>query len=531
MTHPKDRGFSRFVPTAQTQADSYKLGHADQYPKGTEFVQVNFTPRNTKYQNCPAQFSDGKVVWFGTQDLLLEFEALFEAFFSKSKAKTIAELVEFNAAFCGANGFDGTRWAALHDLGYLPLEIRSLPEGTVVHPGIPVITIINTHKDFYWLPNYLETWLSCQTWLGSTSATTARNYRKILNHFVNLTGGSKEFADWQIHDFSMRGMSTVHAAARSGAGHLLFSLGTDCLPAVKLINDVYKGKETFVGGSVPATEHSVMCAGGKDSELETFERLIETYPSGVLSIVSDTWDFWRVITDLAFTLKDKILARTIDSLGLAKIVFRPDSGDPVRIICGYRYDEVEEILSEGLSSYDQHWMVKSTKKFITENEKLGAVRCLAKIFGTTINELGFKTLNPRVGLIYGDSITPQRAYEILQRLHDFGFASDNIVFGVGSYTYQYVTRDTNGFAMKATWCQIAGEAKSIFKEPKTDDGVKKSAKGYVTVVKDAMGDLKLVETFGKNESSANELKLVFKDGEILSNEDFATMRTRAQSSL
>lgn len=219
---------------------------------------------------------------------------MFDAFFSKDKNKTIKEMVEFNLPFCGPNGFNGDRWYQLHSIGYLPIEIRSLPEGTTVNPGTPVLPVINTHPDFYWLPNYLESWISCQTWLGSTSATTARNYRKILNHHVEKTGGSKEFADWQIRDFSMRGMSNVHAAARSGLGHLLFSLGTDSLPSIKLINDVYKGKSTFVGGSVPATEHSVMCAGGKESEVETFRRLIKTYPFGVLSIVSDTWDFWTL---------------------------------------------------------------------------------------------------------------------------------------------------------------------------------------------------------------------------------------------
>jgi nicotinamide phosphoribosyltransferase len=196
---------------------------------------------------------------------------------------------------------------ALHKLGYLPLMVKSLPEGVVVPIGVPPMTMYNTHKDFGWLTNSIETWTSTELWMTCTSATTTFVYRKILDKYVDLTGGSAEFSEWQIHDFCVRGMAGIYAAAKSGYGHLLSSLGTDNLPAVKLVNDVYRGKETFVGGSVPATEHSVMCAGGKESELETFRRLIKLYHSGVVSIVSDTWNLWNVIggpTSLAAQLKD-----------------------------------------------------------------------------------------------------------------------------------------------------------------------------------------------------------------------------------
>jgi nicotinamide phosphoribosyltransferase len=205
----------------------------------------------------------------------------------------------------------------LHDLGYLPLEIKALPEGSVVNVGVPVLTITNTEDFAYWLPNYLETWMSTELWKGTTSATISWNYRQLIDSFAEATGGSKEFVMWQGHDFSVRGMSGIEDAAKSGAGHLLSFAGTDNIPALQLINDVYNGKETVVGGSVPASEHSVMCAGGKDTELETYRRLIQDYPSGVLSIVSDTWDFFNVITNTATTLKQEILNRTPDSLGLA----------------------------------------------------------------------------------------------------------------------------------------------------------------------------------------------------------------------
>jgi nicotinamide phosphoribosyltransferase len=244
-----------------------------------------------------------------------------------------------------------------------------------------------------------------------------------------------------------------------------------------------------------------MCAGGMDTEVETFRRLITEYPSGVLSIVSDTWDFWNVITNTAKELKQQILDRTPDSLGLAKVVFRPDSGDPVKIICG------DPAAKEG------------------SPEQKGAVECLAEIFGTTTNDKGYKTLNQRVGLIYGDSITLQRANEILQQLANKGYASDNIVFGIGSYTFQYNTRDTFGFAMKATYVEVNGQGLPIFKAPKTDSGMKKSAKGLLRVT-GTSGNFKLDNLVSKEEANSGELQLVYKDGKIIKSESFADIRAR-----
>ena len=245
-----------------------------------------------------------------------------------------------------------------------------------------------------------------------------------------------------------------------------------------------------------------MCAGGKESEVETFRRLLKTYPSGVVSIVSDTWDFWNVITNTARELKDEIEARVPDQFGLAKTVFRPDSGDPVKIIVG-------DIMAEPGSP-----------------EYKGAVECLAEIFGTTTNAKGFKTLNPRVGLIYGDSITPQRAEAILKGLMEKGYASDNIVFGIGSFTFQYQTRDTLGLAMKATYVEINGIGQSIFKDPKTDSGTKKSAKGLLSIGSNAAGDFVLFNDVTIEQEQQGFLRTVFKDGIITVRETFADIRSR-----
>lgn len=261
----------------------------------------------------------------------------------------------------------------------------------------------------------------------------------------------------QGHDFSSRGMSGVYDAAQSGVGHLTSFIGTDSVASIDYAEEYYNATGV-VGVSVPATEHSVMCMGTEDSELETFKRLIcELYPSGVVSIVSDTWDFWRVITEFTVALKSEILARQPNALGLAKLVFRPDSGDPVKIICGDPDAEV------GSPAYK------------------GAVECLWEVFGGTTTDQGYKVLNERVGLIYGDSITLDRAQRILEGLEAKGFASNNLVFGIGSFTYNYLTRDTFGFAVKATWGQVNGVGRELFKDPITDSGVKKSAKGLLRI--------------------------------------------------
>ena len=494
--------------TALTSMDSYKLGHGEMYPEGTTKVYSNFTPRSMSHFNVPDEYkADKKIVWFGLQGFLHELNAVWrETFFDLPEDEVCSEFLELVAPFVGPNGFNIERIRELHRIGYLPLEIKSLPEGSRVPIGVPVLTVTNTVASAFWLPNFLETWLSSELWKSSTSATMARVYRKIIDSYADLTGGSKEFVTWQGHDFSIRGMSGIADAAKSGAGHLLSFTGTDNLPAVKYVNDYYNGKSTFVGGSVPASEHSVMSSSSRDAELDTYRYILSKYPSGVVSLVSDTYDFFQVITTYATILKDDILNRVPDSLGLAKVVFRPDSGDPVKIITG-----------------DPDAPVGSP-------EHKGAVECLWEIFGGTVNDKGYKTLNQRVGLIYGDSITVLRCEAILVKLAAKGFASDNIVFGIGSYTYQFATRDSLGFAMKATHRVTNGEGVAIFKDPKTDSGTKKSAKGLLCVHRSPLsGDYILVDGVTVEGERNGELKTVFLNGEILVNDSIETIRARVSA--
>ena len=444
--------------------DGYKTSHHQQYPEDTTLVYSNFTPRSNKYGPKDVD----KVVVFGTQMAMKNLHEVFKKeFFDKSKKEVCEEMKRELSMYLGYD-YDVSHFEDLHDLGYLPICVKSLEEGTLCPMRVPLFTIYNTHPNFYWLTNYLETILSQLLWKPITSATISYQYRQILDYWASKTDKENmSFVDFQAHDFSMRGLDSIPATERSGLGHLTSFLGTDSLPTLHAARKYYD-ETSFIAGSVPATEHAVMCAGTKEDELETYRRLLEIYPKGILSVVSDTWDLWNVITSILPQLKEEILSRD------GKLVIRPDSGDPVDIICGtsQRLYKTESDFKNG--------------NFYNKNEAKGVIELLWDIFGGTVNEQGYKVLDSHIGAIYGDSITLERAEKICKRLADKGFASTNIVFGIGSYTYQYNTRDTFGMAMKATYVEKAeldGVTRGypIFKDPVTDDGTKKSATGLLKV--------------------------------------------------
>lgn len=482
-----------------TLIDGYKCDHRRQYPKGTTRVYSNWTPRTSRIAG------QDEVVFFGLQYFLQRYlREEFSKFFSADEDAAAERYQKRINGYLGPNSIGVDHIRALHRLGYLPLEFRALPEGTRVPLRVPMLTVENTHPDFAWLPNYFETLMSNVLWLPCTSATTALGMRKLLDAAAAKTGSPAGFVDWQGHDFSFRGMSSPEAAMLSGAGHLLYFTGTDTVPAIDLIEEYYGIAEGLpldylIGGSVAATEHSVMCAGGEKCEMDTFGRLLELYPSGIVSVVSDTWDLWKVLTEILPALKDRIMGRD------GKLVIRPDSGDPVDIICGCR--------SAPAGSPAQK----------------GVIRLLWEIFGGTTTETGHKLLDSHIGCIYGDSITRERAAAIAGRLDEDGFASANMVFGIGSYTYQYVTRDTFGFAMKATWVEIDGAGHGIFKTPITDNGVKNSAKGRLAVTCDSTGKLVLLEEATADEEAASLLRPVWRDGKFIVSESFDVIRARARA--
>lgn len=520
--------------------DFYKADHAVQYPPGTELVYSNFTARSAQHANMTPEF-DNKVVFFGLQGFIQWFliDTWNDGFFHKPKDEVVAAYKRRMDTSLGEGAVNVDRIAALHDLGYLPLLIKALPEGSRVNIKVPMFTIVNTLPEFFWLTNYLETVMSTELWKPINVATIAYEFRRQLDKYVALTGSSPEFADWQNHDFSMRGMSGLYDASACGAAHLLSNFGTDTVPAIDYLENYYGADCTkeLIGGSVPATEHSVMCMGGKVDEIETFRRLItEVYPAGIVSIVSDTWDFWKVITDYTVVLKDEILNRKVNGLGQAKVVFRPDSGDPVDILCGtaipvknlkdfsdLRAGQVGSVVVTPDGVYWEVGQTSNSRIFDPTPEMKGAVECLWDIFGGTMTDKDFRTLHERVGLIYGDSITLERQGQILQRLADKGFGAGNVVFGVGSYTYQYMTRDTFGMAMKATYGVVNGEARELFKDPVTDSGTKKSAKGRLRVEKEGKDFVLYDQQPGYGEI-AGELKTVFYNGASVNNQTLAEIR-------
>jgi len=471
--------------------DGYKTGHHQQYPKGTTLVYSNFTPRSNKH----APKGCDKVVSFGQQMMMMQIHDAFQKeFFSQPKEVVCGEMKRELSMYLNTD-YDVSHFEKLHDLGYLPIHLKIIEEGTLVPMKVPVLTIYNTLPDFYWVTNYLETIISNILWKPMTSATIAHQYRKVLTKWLEKTDKEQKwFVDWQGHDFSMRGMDSVDATISSGLGHLTSFSGTDSLPAIHGARKYY-GETGFVGGSVNATEHSVMCAGTKDDEVGTFRRLLQTYPTGILSVVSDTWDLFKVCTEHVVTLKEEILARD------GKLVIRPDSGDPVDIVCG-----------ELVPSNDPRNVIDAKDLDLTHPKYKGVIELLWDVFGGSVNEQGYKVLDPHIGAIYGDSITIDRADEICRRLEAKGFASTNIVLGVGSFTYQYNTRDTFGFAMKATYVEVNGESREIFKNPVTDDGTKKSATGLLGVFLNGDDSLRLEDKLSWKQENLGILQTLYKDG-------------------
>jgi len=537
-------------------ADFYKTGHPSMYPKATTKLVANFTPRSAKYAPVLRELFDDKVVWFGLQGFIQEFliDLFGNEFFRKPKAQAVRKYKRRMDTALGPDAVPVSNLERLHDLGYLPLEIRSLPEGSRVDIKVPPVIFINTHPDFPWVSTYFETVVSCESWKPSTVATIAFEFRKLLTYFANLTGAPLDFVNWQGHDFSMRGMSGVHDAMRCGAGHLLSFTGTDTIPAIDYLEDHYgaDADRELVGGSIPASEHSVMAlrilltlqrlerdpahaalepkALRRQAELEVVREFVtQGYPQGMVSIVSDTFDFWNVMTVVAKELKADILARKPDALGNAKVVFRPDSGDPVKILTGYTDEEL--LHSNGTLAVSEagKYTVKATGESISEAERTGAVQCLWNIYGGTTTAKGYKVLDSHVGLIYGDSITLPRARDIMLRLAAKGFASCNVVLGIGSYVYGMNSRDTFGYALKAIYAEVGGEAVDIYKDPATDDGTKKSAKGLLRVEKE--GDrFVLYEQQTVEQAEGGALVPVFRDGELLVTQSLAETRERLQSS-
>jgi nicotinamide phosphoribosyltransferase len=526
--------------------DVYKTGHKPMLPVGSTLMASNNTPRSDKNTNCP---NNGELVVFGGQMLVRKMKRDWDVNFFQRPIEEIDKFGEdLTKMLMLSEPYDTTHFKELHQLGYLPVRIKSMPEGSVVPYKIPSFTIVNTQPlngvIVDWLVNYLETILSAESWQAPTSATFSRSLRKLGKEWIMKTDEKNLwFLDYQFHDFSMRGMGGKSAIVNSGLGFATSSRGSDTLPVIPAARMYYDEVEPCIN-SVIASEHAIMCSltgffmqnsdGNWDKvadfEYEMFVYLLKKFPNGILSLVMDTWDLWRAITQYCVRAKDIIMARN------GKLVIRPDSGNPADIICGI--NSKDSLSSDVKCFADLHHKAygEGVHKFggdiINENQFKGVIELLYEIFGGTINEQGYKVLDSHIGAIYGDSINYKAAVEIFTRLAKKGFASTNIVLGIGSYSLQFVTRDTHSMAQKATYIEVCGKGIEIFKDPITDGGMKKSAKGLLMVYKDdADGKIKLKDQCTWEQERQGLLQVIFEDGKFYNETTLTQIRERLNSTL
>ena len=483
------------------ESDFYKQVHWNQYPADVTKIVSYFTPRMSRLD----YIGENHLILFGLQSFIKEFliEDFNEFFFERKKEDVIAEYQHLLDNTLGKGLYGLERIGALHDLGYLPIEIKALPEGSRVPMGVPCFEISNTHPDFPWVTNALESVISCEMWHAMVSANVGYMYRQIVNKYYDITCDDDVPRRRALGDFSMRGQESKRSAYKSSAAWLLSFVNTATVPAIDYLEKYYNcdcSKEEVGFGAV-STEHSVMCSNFAvdGDEITMLKRLLtEIYPKTSFSVVSDSYDYWNLVNKMLPQCKEEIEAHE------GCMLIRGDSGDPV------------EVVTETVFKLWEH-------------------------FGGTVNKKGYKILNPKIKAIYGDSITPQRAESIYKKLMNNGFAANNVSLGVGSFSMQCLetfyesgkvvynpyTRDTFGVAIKATYCEDKyGREIPIFKNPK-ESTFKKSHKGCCIVRYDAeKGDIYCEDSHSYQSTYCpeNRLKTVFKDGKIEREMSLATIR-------
>lgn len=566
------------------KTDFYKPIHHFVYEPTMEYLVSYWTPRMSRVKEID------KVVLFGLQYAIKHvfIDDFGNNFFGRPWEDIELEYKRYIGNTMSPDVLDISFMKQLYDLGYIPIQIKAVPEGMPVNIKTPMFQIKNTVAGFGWLVNYIETILSTNVWLPCTSATIAHALRSDVNkhwdkavgdygvYRVDMDKGKETvnkldvFVDLSAErkfacgDFSMRGMFEDSSMA-SAAGHLLSFASTATIDAIPWLEDYYNCDCTkeLVGRGVPSLEHSVVSSWGKDREYDCFLYYITQprFKNGPLSMIADTYDIYHVVNDHLPRLRPYIEARN------GRTLLRPDSGNPVDIICGTFTDEIEHIEGLTLKDIAKHYEKQAEKDWrnyaisntyyteidgvvykvdcyygmddeecwdnsvsveyeekILTDEEWGVLRLMWRLVGGYINEKGFRLLDPHYGIIYGDGITMERLREIYIRMEKMKFAPNNCVLGIGSYTYQYVTRDTFGFALKATHSICAGKEIQIFKDPITDKGkgnnFKKSQRGMCYVYRDGNDILytdehTIAELDSDPQYSDNLLKTVFCDGVIV----------------
>lgn len=528
--------------------DFYKVSHHAQYNEDIEYITSYYTPRMSRIYNVD------KVVMALLQPFLEEYfiESFQEQFFGKKKSELMKDykyvLEQTIGIKVAEDAFD--RVSELYDLGYLPIKVSAIPEGTLVPVKVPMFEITNTHPRFAWVVNALETLMSTSLWHGMISATVGYQYRQIANKWYEKTVDNANPSS-ALGDFSFRGQESVESGIKSSAGFLLSHTNTATLPAIPYLSHYYDAPLAEVGKGAVSTEHSVMCSNYSiDGDEETFMKklITEIYPDGYVSIVADSYDYWGMIDYILPSLKKEIMKRD------GTIGIRGDSGDPIEIVAGRPILETElyqgEPLTKGTDtdSYiykaeDKYYLVSDDTFMEMDledmpSEVIGTVAALYRDFGGTVNSKGYKVLDSHIKAVYGDGITQQRAEEIYKRLADKGFSAQNVTLGVGSFSMQAVenedgslspyTRDTFGVAIKATHGLMRdGSDIFILKDPITDTGnFKKSLQGLVDVRINENGEMYAVDKLGIKDTRNTIMKTVFKDGVLLNKESLTTVRNR-----
>lgn len=448
--------------------DSYKLTHWPQYPPGTEIVHSYLEARGGAFPYTVANVGLRALVQTYLTTPITE-QNIFEA-------RDIAQ-----KHFGNDNLFNLEGWKYIlrrHD-GYLPIRIKAIPEGTIIPVSTPLLTVENTDPYVPWLTNYVES-LLLKLWYPMTVATLSREIKKEILYWLERTGDPNTI-DFKLHDFGYRGVSSEESAKIGGMAHLVNFKGTDTLLALAYIREHYE-PELMAGFSVPASEHSTMTSWGEEHEMDAMENMLYKYPTGLVSVVSDSYDIVNACSKIwGEKLHDEVLARD------GVLVIRPDSGDPCTTIL-----KVLEILGEK--------------------------------FDTTRNEKGFKELHPKVRIIQGDGVELSSIKRILDTMHWRGWSANNIVFGMGGALLQKVNRDTQQFAFKCSATRRFGIWHDVYKKAPG----KNSKKGRFIVQR--YGDKYNTYCFDENTYIGGEINLlqpIFENGKCLSNISFTEIRELA----
>lgn len=571
--------------------DFYKAVHSEQYPANMTMCYSPYTPRMTRLKDTD------HIVYFGGQMFAKHYliNAFNEHFFNRSEEDVVAEYNRVLTYTLGPGTYNPEKVRKLHQLGYLPIAMYTVPEGTRTKIGVPQSVFVNTHPDFAWLTNTLETAYSCFMWHIQVSAEVGYRYRKIVQKYKDMTCSEDVRVARLLGDFSMRGQHSPESAMKSSMGWLLSFLNTATVPAIMGMEEFYNCDITKeeVGFGAISTEHSVMCSNFSvdGDEITHIKRLLtEIYPTSSFSMVSDSYDFWNLVTNILPQCKKEVEEHK------GYLAIRGDSGDPVEIMAGvdicwltpYNENEAKSLFIN--KKYTSQWLYEYCRDENIEEETvlyfhfenkfykvevhpdyecergawtdskyyyvgdysfrweeieptaqiMGLVWALDQIFGHTVNEKGYKVLPPYIKALYGDSITPQRCEEIYSRLEKQGYAINNVSLGVGSFSfmcletyddegvhYSPYTRDTFGIAIKATYGEINDNPIMIFKNPK-ELSWKKSQKGCVIVAADG-------ESYTDEHSYCeahcfsshdNLLKLIFMDGKMVQEDSLAEIRNR-----